>query len=249
MSGHSKWATIKRAKGAADAKRSTAFTKLANNISVAAKQGGGDPSMNFSLRLAIDKAKQSNMPKDNIERAVKRGTGEGGGAGFEDIMYEAYGPAGTGILIEAATDNRNRTSAEVKAVFNKLGGKLAEAGAVSYQFKKRGVLSYLTDGQNAEELEMAAIESGAEDIELNDKEVTVYTELKETDKVRLEMAKAGYETAEINLSWEPNMTIPVNDEKTAGQILKLMNTLEDLDDVTSVSSNFDINEEIMEKLA
>ncbi len=249
MSGHSKWATIKRAKGAADAKRSSVFTRLANTISIAARQGGGDPSMNFMLRIAVDKAKQGNMPKENIERAIKRGTGEGGTARIEDIMYEAYGPGGTGMLIEAATDNRNRTSAEVKAVFNKIGGKLAESGSVAYQFKKRGVLNFPLEGKDGEEAELAAIEAGAKDVEVAGNEMTVYAEVKETDKVRQAMTEAGYEASEVNLSWEPTTMIAVGDEKTAAQILKLMSNLEDLDDVTSVSSNFDISDEILEKLA
>ncbi len=249
MSGHSKWATIKRAKGATDAKRSTVFTRLANAVSIAARQGGGDATMNFSLRIAMDQAKNANMPKENIERAIKRGTGEGGAAVIEDIMYEAYGPGGTGMLIEAATDNRNRTSAEVKSVFNKIGGKLAAAGAVSYQFKKRGIMNFDMAGKDAEEAEMAAIEAGADDFELNDKELTVYTEVKETDKVRVAMAASGYEARDVNLSWEPNTTIKVEDEKTAMQIVKLINHLEDLDDVTTVSSNFDIADEILERIA
>lgn len=205
--------------------------------------------MNFMLRIAVDKAKQGNMPKENIERAIKRGTGEGGTTRIEDVMYEAYGPGGTGMLIEAATDNRNRTSAEVKSVFNKIGGKLAESGSVAYQFKKRGVLNFSLEGKDAEEAELAAIEAGAEDVEVAGKEMTVYTEVKETEKVRQAMAEAGYEATEVNLSWEPTTMIQVQDEKTAGQILKLMSTLEDLDDVTSVSSNFDIPEDLLEKLA
>lgn len=249
MSGHSKWSTIKRQKGAADAKRSSAFTKLANAISVAARQGGGDPGMNFNLRLAIDKAKQANMPKDNIERAVKRGTGELGGARIEDISYEAYGPAGTGLIIEAATDNRNRTSSEIKAILNKYNGKLAEAGAVAYQFKKRGVLNFSLAGKNEEEAELAAIESGAEDFERQGQELIVYSEPKDTDKVRQAMVGAGFEPSEVSLSWEPTVNISIADEKTAGSILKLMNALEDLDDITSVASNFDIPEDILEKLA
>lgn len=247
MSGHSKWATIKRQKGAADAKRSTVFTKLANTITVAAR-GGGDPSMNFSLRLAIDKARQANMPKDNIERAIKRGTGELGGAQFEEVMYEAYGPAGTGILIEAGTDNRNRTSAEVKAVFNKLGGKLAEAGAVSYQFKKRGTITLAVEGKDKEEMEMAIIEAGADDFEEQGDVVMVYTEPTDLDKVRKSLEEMGFGASEVGFSWEPAMTVTIEDEKTAGQMLRLMESLEDLDDVTSVSSNFDISEEILEKL-
>lgn len=248
MSGHSKWASIKHQKGVADAKRSTAFTRLANNISVAARAGGGDATMNFSLRLAVEKAKQANMPKDNIERAIKRGTGEGGVAKFEDILYEAYGPGGTGMLIEAATDNRNRTSPEVKAALNKFGGKLAEPGSVAYQFKKRGVLLFDLAGKDIDEAEMAAIEAGAEDIEQSNNLLTVYTEPKETEKVRVGMSEAGYEATEVNLSWEPTVMIKVEEEKTAGTILKLMNALEDIDDVTNVSSNFDIDDEMMEKL-
>lgn len=249
MSGHSKWSTIKRQKGVTDAKRSSTFTKLANTISVAARQGGGDAAMNFNLRLAIDKAKQANMPKDNIERSIKRGTGELGGAKIEDITYEAYGPGGTGLIIEAATDNRNRTSAEVKAVLNKYNGKLAEVGAVAYQFKKRGILNFSLTDQKSEEAELAAIDAGADDFQQHGSELIVYCEPKDTDKLRHSMTTAGFEPSEVNLSWEPTVSISISDEKMAGSILKLINALEDLDDITNVSSNFDIPDEILERIS
>lgn len=248
MSGHSKWSTIKHQKGAADAKRSMTFTRLANAISVAARKGGGDPSMNFSLRIAVDQARAANMPKENIERSIKRGTGELGGAKIEEIMYEAYGPGGTGMLIEAATDNRNRTSPEVKAALNKFAGKLAEPGSVSYQFKKRGVLNFELNGKSADDVEMTAIDAGADDIELIGNILTVYTDPKEVDKVRVAMSETGLVPTEVNLSWEPSVNIRVEDEKTAASIIKLIGLLEDIDDVTAVSSNFDIPDEILEKI-
>ena len=249
MSGHSKWSTIKHQKGAADAKRSMTFTRLANLISVAARKGGGDPSMNFSLRIAVDQARAANMPKDNIERSIKRGTGELGGAKIEEIMYEAYGPGGTGMLIEAATDNRNRTSPEVKAALNKFGGKLAEPGAVSYQFKKRGVLHFELAGKSADEVEMLAIDAGADDIELIGNLLTVYTDPKEIDKVRVTMGESELVPIDAKLAWEPSVSIRVEDEKTAANIIKLIGLLENIDDVTEISSNFDIDDAILEKIA
>ncbi len=240
MSGHSKWSTIKRQKGAADAKRSSAFTKLANTISVAAREGGGDPSANFKLRLAIDKAREANMPKDNIDRAIKRGTGELGGAALEDITYEAYGPGGVAILIQATTDNRNRAVAAIKSILNKYNGKLAEAGSVGYLFKQKG--SMVVEGASPEETEMAIIESGADDYSANDDGTfSVFTLPHETMAVAKALQDSGLTVSVIELSMEPISTVMVTDSKIAQQLLTIMEQLEDLDDVAAVSSNFDLD--------
>ena len=232
MSGHSKWATTKHQKVRTDSKRSNLFTKLANLISVAARSGG-DPTMNFSLRLAIDKGKAANMPKDNIERAIKRGTGELGGQRIEEELYEAYGPSGTAILIEATTDNKNRAVAEIKSVLNKFGAKLAGSGAVSYLFERKGVIK-VKSGQD-EEKELEIIESGAEDYEKIDDGYLIYTKMEDLKAIQDKLS-SGFEVESAELSWEPKDTISLDDEKT-DKLLKLMETIDELDDVSNVSSN------------
>lgn len=239
MSGHSKWATIKRQKGAADAKRSVAFTKLANTITVAARDGGGDPDMNFKLRLAVEKARQANMPKDNIDRAIKRGTGELGGAAFEHMAYEAYAPGGAAMIIDVNTDNRNRAVGNIKAILNKYNGKLAEAGSVAFLFQPRGMMT--VSGTDAETVEMAIIESCADDYIANDDATfTVYTDPKETMQVAKSLEAAGLTVADVEQSMEPLSTVMISDEKTAKTLLAITEQLEDLDDVTAVYPNFDI---------
>lgn len=235
MSGHSKWSSIKHQKATADARRSNLFTKLANNISVAARNGG-DPLMNFSLRLAIDKAKAANMPKDNIERAIKRGIGELGGAQIENITYEIYGPGGSAILAEALTDNKNRTSAEVKSVLNKLGGKLASAGAVSYLFAKRGIIQTSIDTQSKEEIELLILDSGAEDYMENDESFTIFTKPELLCEVSENLEKSNLIIDSKEIVLEPKETVELMDDD-AQKVLKLLETLDDLDDVTSVNSN------------
>jgi YebC/PmpR family DNA-binding regulatory protein len=240
MSGHSKWSTIKRQKGAADAKRSTTFTKLSMAITIAARDGGGDPEMNFKLRLAIDKAKIANMPKDNIERAIKRGTGELGGAAFEHIVYEAYAPGGAAIVIEVDTDNRNRAVGGIKAILNKYNAKLAESGAVSYLFQPRGTM--VVSGGSSSDMELAIIESGADDYETNDDGTTqVYTDPKETAAVAKLLEAAGLAVSEVALTMVPISTVPITDEKTAKTLVSIMEQLEELDDVSAVHTNFDLD--------
>lgn len=242
MSGHSKWAQIKRQKGVADARRSATFGKLANAITIAARHGA-DPAMNFQLRIAIDKAKAANMPKDNIERAVDRGRG-GATGGLEEMTLEAYGPGGTAYLIEAATDNRNRTIGEVRAHLNKYDGKLAESGAVKYLFKHVGQIVYGTD--KPEELELAAIDSGAVDVEQVGDTVVVSTDPKELESVRHNLEAAGYESNEVGLEWHPTTTVPVTDPVIAKRVINLSEALDELDDVSHVSSNFDVPPELVE---
>lgn len=235
MSGHSKWASIKHQKAVTDKKRSNIFTKLANNISVAAR-GGGDPTMNLSLRLAIDKAKQANMPKDNIERAIKRGTGELGGAAVSEDLFEIYGPAQTAILVETFSDNKNRTSGEIKAVINKLGAKLASANAVSYMFDHKGELTVSLDGQSSDEIELKIIESGADDYEKIDDGYLVYCKPKELKHVSDALIAAGLKVETSELVWVPKETLEVSEEESA-KVLRLLEALDDLDDVKNVSSN------------
>jgi YebC/PmpR family DNA-binding regulatory protein len=240
MSGHSKWSTIKRQKGAADAKRSMAFTKLAAMITVAARDGGGDPSANFKLRLAMDKARQANMPKDNVDRAIKRGTGELGGAAFEHVVYEAYAPGGAALMIDVNTDNRNRAVSSIKGILTKYSGKLAEAGSVAYLFQQKGVMT--AKGADAESAELQIIESGAADyVAGDDGTFTVYTDPKETTYVAKALEDAGLTVTDVDLSMEPTASVMISDPKTANTLITLTELLEDLDDVTAVYPNFDID--------
>jgi YebC/PmpR family DNA-binding regulatory protein len=239
MSGHSKWSTIKRQKGAADAKRSTAFTKLSAAVTVAARDGGGDASTNFKLRLALEKAREANMPKDNMERAIKRGTGELGGAAFEHVVYEAYVPGGAAMLIDVNTDNRNRAVANIKAILNKYNGKLAESGSVGYLFQPRGVMT--VSDSDAALIEESIIESGADDyLPEEGGSFVVYTAPTQTMQVAKSLQDAGLSVSDIELSQEPISTVLIDDEKTAKTVMTLIELLEDLDDVSSVYTNFDV---------
>lgn len=238
MSGHSKWSTIKHQKGAADQKRGVVFSKLVNAITIAARNGT-DPELNFQLRLAIDRARVSNMPKDNIERAIEKAKG-GGATAMEEILFEAYGPGGTAFLIETATDNRNRTVGDIRAVINKYGGKLAESGAVGYLFKRRGQICL--ENVNAERSELAAIDAGADEVEAEEKTVFVYTDPKDLELVRRRLTDAGFLSDQVSFEYHPSATVLITDEKLVEKIIKLANSLDDLDDVTKVSSNYDIPE-------
>jgi YebC/PmpR family DNA-binding regulatory protein len=245
MSGHSKWASIKHQKGIKDARRGASFTKFANLISVAAR-AGADPAMNFKLRLAVDSAKKAGVPNANIDRAIKRGSGQDGGGTFEEIMYEGYGPGGVAVLVETATDNRNRTAPEVRSAFTKHGGSLGTSGSVAYQFTQRGVI--IIAAQDLEAATMAAIEAGAEDVEEGESQLIVYTKPTDLDAVRKGLTEAGYEVEKAELSYEPNTTIQVTDEATARKLMRLMDHLDELDDVTNTYANFDVAPELMEQL-
>lgn len=238
MAGHSKWAKIKRQKAGNDAKRGAEFTKLGNAIAVAAK-GGGDPDMNFALRLAIDKAKAANMPNANIEKSIKRGTGELGGDVIEEYTFEGYGPGGIGIIVEAASDNRNRTTTEVRTAFSKNGGNMAESGAVAFQFTRKGVIRVKASG---EEALLQVIDAGAEDAAEEDGELVVYTDMKELGNVRDALKRDGLEVLEADLQYVPNDVMNVSDPGVAKKIIKIMDALDDLDDITNTYSNFDIDE-------
>lgn len=244
MSGHSKWSQIKRQKGAADIKKGAAFSKLANAITLVAKNGG-DPGSNFGLRMAIEKARSANMPKENIERAIKRGMGELGGVEISEVIYEILGPLGVGIVVEAVTDNRNRTNSEIKILLGKLGGKLTSPGAVTYQFSRMGKLIVDTSSGNREDLELKIIDAGAEDFEEHGNTLAVYTKPNELEKVKRQLETADIEMKEASLVWEPKNLIKIDDPEVAAKILKIMEALENLDDVTSVSANFDIREDLL----
>lgn len=245
MSGHSKWATIKHKKGAADAKRGKIFNKLARQVEVAAK-GGGDPEMNATLRTAVQKAKAASMPNDAIDRAIKRGTGEGSeGVVYETIMYEGYAPGGVALLIDVLTDNRNRISADVRQVFSKMGGSMAEPGAVGWQFGRRGVI-ITADGVSEDDVMMAALEAGADDIIAEGDSWRIMTDASEVYNVKERIESAGIETVSADSPMVAENLVPVTDLKDAKAILKIMEALEDNDDVQDVFSNFDISDELME---
>lgn len=239
MSGHSKWHSIKHQKAVTDARRGAAFTKLANQITLSAKQGGGDPDMNFKLRLAIARAKAGNMPMANIERAIKKGTGEGGGAQMEEIIYEGYGPGAVAILVEVTTDNRNRAASEVRNAITKHGGRMAETGAVAYQFDHKGQIVL---GATGDEAELAAIDAGADDISDDDGKLYIMTPANKLDQVRTALLEAGLPVESAELAYIPKQTVAINDEKVAGQLMRIMNALDELDDVTESYANFDLAE-------
>lgn len=241
MAGHNKWSKIHRGKAVEDAKRGAIFTKLGNAIALAAKNGD-DPELNFALRLAVDKAKQANMPSNNIQRAIDRGSGKLGGDQIQEVMYEGYGPGGVAILVECATDNVNRTYPAVRTAFSKHGGNIAEKGAVAFQFNRQGVIRVKGSG---EEVLLKILDCGAEDAEQENGETVVYTNPKELGKVREALKDEKMEIAEADLSYEPSNLVKVDDKATAGKVLRLMEALEGLDDVTKTYTNFDIPEELL----
>jgi YebC/PmpR family DNA-binding regulatory protein len=249
VSGHSKWSTIKRKKGAADAKRGKIFTRLIKEITVAARMGGGDPEGNPRLRSAIATAKSENMPKDNIERAIKKGTGELEGAVYEEISYEGYGPGGVAVLVDCMTDNKNRTVADIRHAFSKSGGNLGESGCVSWMFDKKGSILVDKETIDEEELMDKALEAGAEDVVEEGNVYQVVTSPDDFEAVRESLEADGVKFIEASVSMIPQNVVEVTEEKPAKQILKLLESLEDHDDVQSVSANFDIPDELMEELS
>ncbi|HAP76137.1 MAG TPA: YebC/PmpR family DNA-binding transcriptional regulator [Acidimicrobiaceae bacterium] len=247
MSGHSKWATIKHKKGAADKARAKVFNKIARQLEVAAREGGPDPSANASLRTVILKAKAAQMTNDAIDRAVKRGAGMNDGGNYESITYEGYGPGGVAMLIDVLTDNRNRTSADVRNIFNKLGGSMAEPGAVGWQFSRRGVI-YVTGGDE-DTVMMAALEAGADDVAADGEGFKVTSEPSVVYEVRDALQAAGLTVASAESTMVSSVTIDVTDADDARKILRIMDALDDNDDVQDVYSNFDISEELMEAVS
>lgn len=246
MSGHSKWSTIKRKKGAQDARRGQIFSKLTKEITVAARLGGGDPSANPRLRAAIEAAKAENMPKDNIERAIKKGTGELVGDQYEEVSYEGYGPAGVALLVESLTDNKNRTVSDLRYLFSKYGGSMGEAGCVAWMFDKKGVIVFDKQAVDEDELLEAALEAGADDLQVGESEYEVLTDPKNFEDVKQALEKKGFSYLLAEIQMHPKSTVHIEDEKAAQQVLKLMESLEDHDDVQHVFANFDIPDRILE---
>ncbi len=250
MSGHSKWSSIKHKKGAADKKRGQLFSKLSRAIIVAAREGGGDPSGNLALQNAVEKARSYSMPKDNIERAIARGSGaDADAAAYETVIYEGYGAGGVAILVEALTDNRNRTAADVRAAFSKHEGNLGASGAVAWQFERSGVVLVNADGVDEDELTLAAAEGGADDVVREESTFQVLCAPESLTSVREALEAAGFSVDSAELTMVPKSTVAVEDENTAKKILRLMDALEENDDVQEVYSNFDIPERVLETVA
>jgi len=248
MSGHSKWSTIKRQKGANDAKRGAIFTKVAREITVAARQGGGDPDANYRLRLAVDKARSVNMPAENIKRAIEKAAGGSDAEQYEEIVYEGYGPGGVAVLVEAATDNRNRTAAEVRSIFSKMGGQLAGTGAVAWQFEPRGVITVARDGPDPDEVALAAIDAGAIDVDTDADPIEIYTEPAALESVRRALEGSGVAIDAAESTMVAKQTVQLEQDR-ARQALRLVDMLEDLDDVQRVTANFDIPEDVFAEVA
>ena len=246
MSGHSKWASIKHQKGVADARRGQLFTKLTREIIVAVRQGGVDPDMNFRLRLAVQKARDANMPMDNIERAIKRGSGETEGAALIEMVLEGYGPSGAAILVQALTDNKNRTVQEVRNLFSRNGGNLGESGCVAWLFSSKGMIIVDTNGNDPEELALQAIDAGAEDVKVETDFIEIYTTPEDFMTVRQKLEEAGITIDSSEVSMIPQNTLDL-EEKPALQNLRLLHKLEELDEVQTVSSNVNFTDDILEK--
>jgi YebC/PmpR family DNA-binding regulatory protein len=241
MSGHSKWSTIKRQKGAKDAAKGALFTRLGNAVAIAARSGS-DPDMNFALRLAVDKARAANMPLANIQRSIDRGSGKLDGEQIQEVMYEGYGPGGAAILVECATDNLNRTYPEVRLAFSKHGGRLAEKGAVAFQFDHKGMIRVQGSG---DDLILQALDAGAEDVQEEGNESVVYTSHADLAKVRDALRERGLTILEAELTYVPNNAVEITDAATAGMLMRLMDALDNLDDVTNTHVNFEILDELV----
>ena len=250
MSGHSKWSSIKHKKGAADAKRGKLFSKLSRAIIVAAKEGGGDPANNLALQNAVEKAKSYSMPKDNIDRAIAKGSGaDADASAFETVVYEGYGPEGVAVIVEALTDNRNRTASDVRHAFTKHGGSLGATGAVAWQFERRGVVVVPAEGVDEDELLLTAADAGAEDVERDGDVFQVVSAPEFLAPVREAVEAAGFAADSAELMMVPKTTVAVEDESKAKQVMRLIDTLEDNDDVQDVYANFDIPERVLEVVA
>ncbi|WP_291259485.1 YebC/PmpR family DNA-binding transcriptional regulator [Fusobacterium sp.] len=248
MAGHSKWANIQHRKGAQDKKRAKLFTKFGKELTIAAKEAGGDPNFNPRLRLAIEKAKAGNMPKDILERAIKKGTGELEGVDFIEMRYEGYGPVGTAFIVDVVTDNKNRSASEVRMTFTRKGGNLGTDGAVAWMFKKQGVITVKSEGIDADEFMMAALEAGAEDVTEEDGEFEILTDYTEFQSVLEKIKEAGYTYEEAEIAMNPENKVEITDLDTAKKVMALYEALDDLDDVQEVYANFDIADDILAQL-
>ncbi len=247
MSGHSKWSKVKHQKGATDAKRGQLFTKLSRELTIAAREGGPDQDSNVRLRLAVLRAKAANLPSENIDRAIKRAAGTGDGATLEEAQYEGYGPGGTAMLVEVATDNRNRAAAEVRNAFNRNGGNMGEAGCVAWLFEPRGIIEVELDGHDPDELALQAIDAGAEDVQPDDGLIEIYTGPNQLYQVRQALEGLNFHIANAEATMVPKTLVAADDE-TALRVLKLVERLEDLDDVQKVYTNLDIPDSVLEQL-
>lgn len=248
MAGHSKWANIKHRKAAQDSKKGAAFQKLIKNIIVAAKEGGGDPDTNFRLKVAIDRAKAANVPNDNIDRGIKRGTGEIEDAVYEEILYEGYGPDGVAIMVQAMTDNRHRTAPEMRSLFQKTGGSIGEVGCVAWNFDRKGVIQVIGEGIDEDELLLAAIDAGAEDMSALDDSFEIISDPSNFSQVGESLKDAGYNIDSMEVEMIPKNTINIKDKKTAAQLISMVEQFEEHDDVQAVYANFDIAEDILAEL-
>jgi YebC/PmpR family DNA-binding regulatory protein len=246
MSGHSKWSTIKRKKAATDAKRGQVFTRIAREISIAAREGGGDPDSNFRLRLVMDKAKQANMPKDNIERAIKRGTGELKGESLDEVLYEGYAPNGIAVLLATLTDNRNRAVADIRRILTRYGGKMAETGAVSYLFDQQGFISAEAGDLDPEEVALTAIDQGAVDVNIDESTLEVYTEVQDLQRVKEALETMGMELEAAELTMIPKAMTEL-DEADTFKVMRIIEALEELDDVQQVYTNLFLTPELVVK--
>lgn len=248
MSGHNKWSTIKHKKGAADAKRGKLFSKLIKEITIAARMGGGDPEGNPRLRTAVAAARAANMPKDNVTKAIKRGTGEIAGVSYEEITYEGYGPNGVAVMLEALTDNRNRTVSEVRHIFDKYNGSLGENGCVSWMFEKKGIITVLAEGLDEDEVMELALEAGAQDVTHEDDSFEISTDPQDFEAVRTAVEDKGWQIDFSEITMIPQNTVKL-EGKSAEQMLKMMDALDDNDDLQKIYANFDISEEEMMRLS
>lgn len=248
MSGHSKWANIKHRKGRQDAKRGKMFTRIGKELTISAREGGGDPDANPRLRLAVQNARSVNMPNDNIIRAIKKGTGEIEGVTYEEITYEGYAPSGVAVILETVTDNKNRTVAEIRSMFGKLGGNLGDAGSVAWNFDRKGVITIKTNGNSEDDLLEHVLESGAEDIEYNEDISRIITPMEEFANCNKYFEENGFEIEEGKLEYIPQNTVKIDDVNTANKILKFIDSFEDHDDVQNLFSNFEFDDAIIDQL-
>lgn len=248
MSGHSKWSQIKRQKAAGDIKKGRVFTRVTREIMLAVRQGGPDPEANFRLRLAMEKARAVNMPKENSQRAIERASGRGEGATLEEIVYEGYAAGGVSLMVEVATDNRNRTASEIRAAFAKHGGKLGESGSVQWMFEQKGVIEVDVRGRDGDEASLAAIDAGAEDVETQDETLVVYTPPGTVERVKTALAARGERVTSAEVSMRPNQTVRV-EGAVADKVLRLVDALEEIDGVQRVHANFDVPDEILAQVS
>jgi YebC/PmpR family DNA-binding regulatory protein len=246
VSGHSKWAGIKHKKAIVDARRGQAFTRASREVTIAAREGGGDPDLNFRLRLAVQKAREVNMPTDKIQAAIDRGTGAGKGESFEELRYEGYGPAGVAIMVDAVTDNRNRTAPAIRRVFSKFGGNLGESNSVAWMFDRKGVITVRSEGKDPEEIGLAAIEAGADDVQVEADSVEISTDPAAFEAVRAALEQLGVSIENAELTMQPRQTVAVEEDKAAA-VLRLLEALEEDDDVQQVYANFDIPADVLER--